>query len=201
VTIMILANDSYMGIFIPRDIQKRILQFMDGKLTFPYIRGDEIVGVFFLFGKDGRISSEIDILNAKDLAHSGMNQITKEVNLCNSMSNRTNFDFVREKYTRRALQISTELRNSSKKDIIEMRDRISGDPTILINCFAQHIAYYRQDYFFELLNPLRPAQIPEHLREKMELRMLLLGFNLENAQKLPFVNTLTPFFDWLSTMA
>jgi len=198
---MILANDSYMGIFMPRDIQNRILQFMYGKLTFPFIRGDEIVGVFFLFGKDGKISSEIDNLNAKDLAHNGMNQITKEVNLCNSMSNRTTFDFVRENYTRRALQISTELGNSSKKDIIKIQDRISGDPTILINCFAQHIAYYRQDYFFELLNPLRPAQIPEHLREKMELRMLLLGFNSKNVQNLPYINTLAPFFDWLSTIA
>ena len=200
-TIMILANDSYMGIFMPRDIQNRILQFMDEKLMFPFIRVDEIVGVFFLFGKDGKISSEIDILNAKDLAHNGMNQITKEVNLCNSMSNRTTFDFVRENYTRRALQISTELRNSSKNDSIKIRDRISGDPTILINCFAQHVAYYRQDYFFELLNPLRPAQIPEHLREKMELRMLLLGFNSKNVQNLPYVNTLAPFFDWLSTIA
>jgi hypothetical protein len=198
---MILANDSYMGIFMPRDIQHRILQFMDGKLMFPFIRDDEIVGVFFLFGKDGKISSKIDILNAKDLAHNGMNQITKEVNLCNSMSNRTTFDFVRENYTRRALQISTELRNSSKNDSIKIRDRISGDPTILINCFAQHVAYYRQDYFFELLNPLRPAQIPEHLREKMELRMLLLGFNSKNVQNLPYVNTLAPFFDWLSTIA
>jgi hypothetical protein len=198
---MILANDSYMGIFMPRDIQNRILQFMDGKLMFPFIRDDEIVGVFFLFGKDGKISSEIGILNAKDLAHNGMNQITKEVNLCNSMSNRTTFDFVRENYTRRALQISTELRNSSKNDSIKIRDRISGDPTILINCFAQHVAYYRQDYFFELLNPLRPAQIPEHLREKMELRMLLLGFNSKNVQNLPYVNTLAPFFDWLSTIA
>jgi hypothetical protein len=197
---MILTNDSYMGIFMPRDIQNRILQFMDGKLTFPFIRGDEIVGVFFLFGKDGKISNEIDILNAKDLARNGMNQITKEINLCNYMSNRITFDFVRENYTRRALQISSDLNNSSKRDGFRIRDRISGDPTILINCFAQHIAYYRQDYFFELLNPLRAAQIPEPLREKMELRMLLLGFNLKNVENLPYVSTLTPFFDWLSTI-
>lgn len=195
---MILVNDSYMGIFMPRDIQNRILQFMDGKLTFPFIRGDEIVGVFFLFGKDGKISTEIDILNAKDLARNGMNQITKEINLCNYMSNRITFDFVRENYTRRALQISSDLSYSSKRDGFKIRDRISGDPTILINCFAQHIAYYRQDYFFELLNPLRAAQIPEPLREKMELRMLLLGFNLKNVENLPYVSTLTPFFDWLS---
>ena len=84
-----------------------------------------------------------------------MNQITKEVKLCNSMPNRTTLDFVRENYTRRALQISTDLSNSSERDSSRIRDRISGDPTILINCFAQHIAYYRQDYFFELLNPLR----------------------------------------------
>jgi len=198
---MILANDSYMGIFMPHDVQSRILQFMDGKLTFPFIRDDEVIGVFFLFGKDGRISNKIDILNAKDLAHNGMDQISKEVKLCHSMSNRTTFDFVRENYTRRALQISTDMNKSLKRDSFNIRERISGDPTILINCFAQHIAYYRQDYFFELLNPLRAAQIPEHLREKMELRMLLLGFNTKNVENLPYSSTLTPFFDWLSTIA
>ena len=198
---MILSNDSYMGIFLPLDVQGRILQFMDGKLTFPFIRDDEIMGVFFLFGKDGRIRNSIDILNAKDLARNGMDQITKEVKLCHAMSNRTTFDFVRENYTRRALQISTDTNNSLKRDSFDIRDRISGDPTILISCFAQHIAYYRQDYFFELLNPLRPVQIPAHLRERMELRMLLLGFNTKNVENLPYNSTLVPFFDWLSTVA
>ena len=198
---MILSNDSYMGIFLPLDVQSRILQFMDGKLTFPFIRDDEVMGVFFLFGKDGRIRNSIDILNAKDLAHNGMDQITKEVKLCHAMSNRTTFDFVRENYTRRALQISTDTNNSLKRDSFDIRDRISGDPTILISCFAQHIAYYRQDYFFELLNPLRPVQIPAHLRERMELRMLLLGFNTKNVENLPYNSTLVPFFDWLSTVA
>lgn len=198
---MILSNDSYMGIFLPLDVQCRILQFMDGKLTFPIIRDDEVMGVFFLFGKDGRIRNSIDILNAKELARNGMDQITKEVKLCHAMSNRTTFDFVRENYTRRALQISTDTNNSLKRDSFDIRDRISGDPTILISCFAQHIAYYRQDYFFELLNPLRPAQIPAHLRERMELRMLLLGFNTKNVENLPYNSTLVPFFDWLSTIA
>lgn len=198
---MILSNDSYMGIFLPLDVQGRILQFIDGKLTFPFIRDDEVMGVFFLFGKDGRIRNSIDILNAKDLARNGMDQITKEVKLCHAMSNRTTFDFVRENYTRRALQISTDTNNSLKRDSFDIRDRISGDPTILISCFAQHIAYYRQDYFFELLNPLRPAQIPAHLRERMELRMLLLGFNTKNVENLPYNSTLVPFFDWLSTVA
>ncbi|MGB7633878.1 MAG: hypothetical protein WBL68_09140 [Nitrososphaeraceae archaeon] len=198
---MILSNDSYMGIFLPLDVQSRILQFMDGKLTFPFIRDDEVMGVFFLFGKDGRIRNSIDILNAKDLARNGMDQITKEVKLCHAISNRITFDFVRENYTRRALQISTDTNNSSKRDSFDIRDRISGDPTILISCFAQHIAYYRQDYFFELLNPLQPAQIPAHIRERMELRMLLLGFNTKNVENLPYNSTLVPFFDWLSTVA
>ena len=198
---MILSNDSYMGIFLPLDVQGRILQFIDGKLTFPFIRDNEVMGVFFLFGKDGRIRNSIDILNAKDLARNGMDQITKEVKLCHAISNRTTFDFVRENYTRRALQISTDINNSLKRDSFDIRERISGDPTILISCFAQHIAYYRQDYFFELLNPLRPAQIPAHLRERMELRMLLLGFNTKNVENLPYNSTLVPFFDWLSTVA
>lgn len=198
---MTLVNDSFMGLFMPRDIQGRILQFMDGKLMFPFVRNDEIVGVFFLFGKNGKITNKMDILSARDLARNGMNQITKEVNLFNSTSNRTTFDFVRENYTRRALQISTDLSKLSKRDSLSIRDRISGDPTILIYCFAQHIAYHRQDYFFELLNPLRAAQIPENLREKLESRMLLLGFNTKNLESLPYLTTLSPFVEWLSTIA
>jgi hypothetical protein len=198
---MTLVNDSFMGLFMPRDIQSRILQFMDGKLTFPFVCNDERVGVFFLFGKNGKITNKMDILSARDLARNGMNQITKEVNLCNSISNRTTFDFVRENYTRRALQISTDLSKLSKRDSLSIRDRISGDPTILIYCFAQHIAYHRQDYFFELLNPLRAAQIPENLREKLESRMLLLGFNTKNLESLPYLTTLSPFIEWLSTIA
>lgn len=198
---MTLVNDSFTGLFMPRDIQGRILQFMDGKLTFPFVRNDEIVGVFFLFGKNGKITNKVDILSARDLARNGMNQITKEVNLFNSTSNRTTFDFVRENYTRRALQISTDLSKLSKRDSFSIRDRISGDPTILIYCFAQHIAYHRQDYFFELLNPLRAAQIPENLREKLESRMLLLGFNTKNLESLPYLTTLSPFIEWLSTIA
>lgn len=198
---MSLVNDSFMGLFMPQEIQSRILQFMDGKLTFPFVRNDEIVGVFFLFGKNGKITNKLDILSARDLARNGMNQITKEVNLCNSISNRTTFDFVRENYTRRALQISTDLSKLSKRDSLSIRDRISGDPTILIYCFAQHIAYHRQDYFFELLNPLRAAQIPENLREKLESRMLLLGFNTKNLESLPYLTTLSPFIEWLSTIA
>ncbi|HZA43530.1 MAG TPA: hypothetical protein VE504_07240 [Nitrososphaeraceae archaeon] len=190
-----------MGLFMPQEIQSRILQFIDGKLTFPFVRNDEIVGVFFLFGKNGKITNKMDILSARDLARNGMNQITKEVNLCNSISNRTTFDFVRENYTRRALQISTDLSKLSKRDSLSIRDRISGDPTILIYCFAQHIAYHRQDYFFELLNPLRAAQIPENLREKLESRMLLLGFNTKNLESLPYLTTLSPFIEWLSTIA
>lgn len=198
---MSLVNDSFMGLFMPQEIQSRILQFIDGKLTFPFVRNDEIVGVFFLFGKNGKITNKMDILSARDLARNGMNQITKEVNLCNSISNRTTFDFVRENYTRRALQISTDLSKLSKRDSLSIRDRISGDPTILIYCFAQHIAYHRQDYFFELLNPLRAAQIPENLREKLESRMLLLGFNTKNLESLPYLTTLSPFIEWLSTIA
>lgn len=187
-----------MGMFMPPDIQSRVLDFVDGNLPFPFIREDELVGIFFLFGKDNKVSSEIEILSAKDLARKGMDQITREVRMCHNMSNRTVVEFIKENYTRRVLQISVELNNSLNKGDFNIRKRISGDPTILMNCFAQHIAHYRQDYFFELLNPFRSTQVPDHLREKLELRMLLLGFNTKNADSLPYPSTLVPFFDWLS---
>jgi hypothetical protein len=77
--------------------------------------------------------------------------------------------------------------------------RVAGDPTILSDCFAQHVAYHRQDFFFELFQPFRAEQLllPPALKNKLEGRMLLLGFNVKNRQSLPFKSSLDPFFEWM----
>jgi hypothetical protein len=78
-----------------------------------------------------------------------------------------------------------------------MDKRIATDPIILSSCFAQHIAYYAQDHFFELFGPLNENQIPTIIKKKLEERMLLLGFNVKDSKSLPVKNTLIPFINWI----
>ena len=49
--VLTVISDSYMGIFLPPDISKRISKFLDGDLDFPFVDKDEIMGVFFLLEK------------------------------------------------------------------------------------------------------------------------------------------------------
>ncbi len=53
-----VISDSYMGMFLPSDIYKRISKFLDGTLSFPFINKDEILGIFFLFGKNFGVKTQ-----------------------------------------------------------------------------------------------------------------------------------------------
>ena len=114
------------------------------------------------------------------------------------MPNKMDSNFTRENYIRRSLLISVELQQDSSFDWSKMNKRIAGDPSILSDCFAQHIAYYKQDYFFELFQPFDENQLPSSLRRKLEGRMLLVCFNAKDSKSLPFESTLVPFIEWIS---
>jgi hypothetical protein len=100
--------------------------------------------------------------------------------------------FTRENYTKRSLQIVVD--SGAQADVDR---RVAGDPTILSDCFAQHIAYHKQEFFFELFQPFKADQIPAALKGRLEGRLLLLGFNVKDRQSLPFKSSLQPFFEWM----
>ena len=194
---MVIVADSYMGMFLPEDIPYRITRFLSGNAAFPFIKEDEIMATFYLFGKDNGVNGDIEILAATDLTRRTIEQLSRNIRMLYDMPNKMNHDFIREIFTRRALQVSIEVQNDNSFKLSEMNKRIATDPTILTSCFEQHIAYHKQDYFFELFRPLKENQIPASLRKKLQGRMLLLGFNVEDSKSLPFKNTLTPFIDWM----
>ena len=195
---LVVVSDSYMGMFLPVDISSRIKQFLAGKREFPFIKQDEIAATFYMFGKDYGVKGQEEIQIAIDLAKRATAQLAKDIRMFYSMRNKMDSNFTRENYIRRSLQISIELQRDSSFDLSEMNNRISGDPIILSSCFAQHIAYYKQDYFFELFEPFKENQLPLSLRRRLEGRMLLVGFNVKDASSLPFKNTLVPFIEWIS---
>jgi hypothetical protein len=196
---MVVVTDSYMGIFTPVDIDSRITHFLEKKIEFPFIKKDEIIGIFYLFGKNHKVISDLEILSVKDIAKRTMEQRARNIKIFHEFEkNKLDSDFIREEYNNRILQISIEEQASSFSSK-HLSYRITRDPTILSNCFEQHIAYYKQDYFFDLFTqPLKKTEVPSNLVNKLEQRMLMLCYNVSDSSQLPDNNTIRPFFQWLN---
>ena len=194
---MVVVTDSYMGVFMPVDVDSRIKKFLEKKIEFPFIKKDEITGIFYLFGKYNKVISDLEILSVKNIAKRTMEQRARNIKIFSEYGkNKLDSDFIREEYNKRILQISIEEQASSSKHLIY---RITRDPTILSNCFEQHIAYYKQDYFFELFKqPLKKTEVPSNLINKLEQRMLMLCYNVSDSSQLPDNTTICPFFQWLN---
>jgi len=178
---------------MPPDISVRIKQFMAAKINFPLLGKDELLAVFYLFGKGYKVIGESEVSAASDLAKRTVEQVARDIRVYITMPQKMDARFTRENYTKRSLQIVVDS-GGGQPDVDR---RVAGDPTILSDCFAQHIAYYRQDFFFELFQPFKAEQLPQTLENKLEERMLLLGFNVKNAQLLPFKASLPAFFQWM----
>jgi hypothetical protein len=182
-----------MGIFLPHDISVRIKQFIAAKMDFPFLGRNELLAVFYLFGKDYEVIGESEVNAASDLAKRTVKQVASDIRLYIAMPQKMDAQITRENYTKRSLQIVVDTGGRQP----DVGRRVVGDPLILSDCFAQHVAYYRQDFFFELFQPLKAEQLPSALENKLVRRMLLLGFNVKNIQSLPFKSSLHAFFEWM----
>ncbi len=192
---MTIISDSYMGMFLPSDIYERISKFLSGSIDFPFIKEEEIMGIFFLFGKNYGIKSNTDILSVKDIIRRTIDQMKREVLLSKKIIE-SNIDLIKENYHRRILQIYSELDDFSY-DEYEITKRIARDPSILISCYSQHIANYKQNYFFEIFGPIKKNQIDIKLNSKFLERMVVLSYNCKHSEMLPF-NTFEPFSKWIT---
>ena len=188
-----------MGMFLPPDISVRIKQFMAAKVDFPFLGKHERLAVFYLFGKDHEVIGESEVNAASDLAKRTVEQVARDIRVYIAMPQKMEARFTRENYTKRSLQIVVDGSGGggSSSKLPELDRRVAGDPIILSDCFAQHVAYYRQNFFFELFPPLKAEQLPPALENKLEGRMLLLGFNVKNMQSLPFKSSFHAFFEWM----
>jgi len=196
----LIISDSYMGIFIPRDFSNRVLNFINGKSNLPFTQREEIIASFYIFGKDHKVNGELEITNVKDIARKTMEQVARQVRIYANNPIHMNQESLRENFNKRSMQIliDSNNNNSNKKINFDITKRISRDPTILSECYAWHLAYYKQDYFFKLFNPLRGTDLPSDLAEQLEGRMLMLGFNVKNSAKLTYDDPIVPFLHWLN---
>lgn len=191
-----------MGMFSPADISRRITMFIEGKIEFPFIKKEELIGAFFIFGKSNGIYGEDEILAATHLSKRTVMHLIRTVRVFHNSPNKMDSNFTKENYTKRVLEISIELQDNTTNthSTVERKKRIAGDPTILMHCFAQHIACHKHDQFFEIFQPLKENQLPVTLRSKLTGRMLLLGYNVKDSSSLPHKSTIFPFLMWLENL-
>jgi hypothetical protein len=189
-----------MGIFLPRDFPNKVLSFINGKNNLPLTQKDEIIASFYIFGKDHKVNGDLEITNVKDIARKTMEQLARQVRVLSSNPTSMNQELLRENFNKRSMQIliDSNIQNNNNAISFDITRRISRDPTILSDCYAWHIAYYEQDYFFKLFNPLRGTDLPPGLVGQLEGRMLMLGFNVKNSANLTYEDPIMPFLEWMN---
>lgn len=176
-----------MRIILPENISERMGEFLIGKINFPFVECHELMCILFLYAK----SSQVDN-NALDLATKTVNKFNLEIeSYRNSPKAKMNTEFMRSGYFQRELQIRTDVEESVQKE------RIINDPIMLSNCFVHHLSYYNQEFFFQIYGPLKRCELLKDLRNYLEGRTIMLGFNRRDEKSLPFQHPILPLFVWL----
>ena len=179
---------------LPEDISQRISVFLAGKQNFPFIHRNELICIFFLYGRKWKVNGEKEYKEAIDLADQTYRKISKDIKAYNRNPKAdTITEFARSNYINRGLQIIVE-RNS---DDINRQDRIFSDPSILSDCFARHVAYYDQEFFFHVYGPFRDSELTRDIHEPLLGRMVMIGYNRMDERSLPFSHPLMPLYIWI----
>ncbi|HWS19330.1 MAG TPA: hypothetical protein VN239_01460 [Nitrososphaera sp.] len=190
-----IVIDSYMAMILPDDIAERILGFISGKVNFPFVGSDELMCIMYLFGRNSKIGED-EIGEVSSLAQHTASQLGQEIDVyMNSPANKLETEYIRSKYINRELQLAVERKPQ------DFKKRIAGDPAIISDCFAHHVAYYKQDYFLELYGPLRDSQITSDIRSALALRMVMVCYNRKGAQETRLAHPLIPVYVWFKDQA
>ncbi len=187
---MIVA-DSHMTMVLPDDIASRIAEFIAGRRTFPFVGRGELMCMMYLYGKSGRVS-EKETEEVSGLAQRTASQLGQEIDIyVNSSASKLDPEYIRSKYINRQLQLAVE----------NKPDRIAGDPAIISDCFAQHVAFYRQEYFFELYGPLKDAELTSDIRPMLAGRMVMVCCNRKEVHEPGLAHSLIPVYVWFRDQA
>lgn len=189
---MTIISDSYMRMILPEDISYRLSEFIAGRQNFPFIRNDETICIFYLYGKKNGVRNNKEANEVISLAENTVVNLQRDIEAYNgSPTSKMDSQYLYSKLVNRELQIGVE----EKKHV--SKERILNDPVIVSDCFAQHVSYYNQEYFFHLYGPLREYDLINDVRKYLLGRMVMLGFNRKDEQSLPFQNAFIPLYVWI----
>jgi hypothetical protein len=190
-----IVTDSYMAMILPDNIEERISGFIAGKLAFPFVGSEELMCIMYLYGKNSKIS-ENEINEVSSLAQQTASRLGQEINIyLNSSSSKLDAEYIRSNYINRELQLAVERKSQ------DIKKRIAGDPVIISDCFVQHVAYYKQDYFLELYGPLKSSELTSDIRAALADRMLMVCYNRKGAQDTRLSHPLIPVYVWFRDQA
>jgi hypothetical protein len=161
---------------------------------FPFVKNSELICIFYLYGKNKplNITSRGELKEAFDLAERTVAKMSNDIKKYqNDRDKKLNSQFIREKYINRGLQIIVDKRADLTTD------RIVTDPSILSDCFAQHIALYDQDFFFEVYGPFERQHLIKDIENILIGRIVMVGYNRKNDNALPFKHALIPLYTWM----
>ena len=185
-----IVTDSHMAMILPDNIKERISEFIAGKRSFPFVGSEELMCIMYLYGKNSRIS-ENEIEEVSGLAQQTAYQLGQEIDIyMNSSQSKLDTEYIRSNYINRELQLAVERKSQ------DIKRRIAGDPAIIFNCFVQHVAYYKQDYFLELYGPLKNSQLTSDIRSALADRMIMVCYNRKGAQDTRLPHPLIPVYVW-----
>jgi hypothetical protein len=173
-----------MAMVLPDDIARRVADFMSGKASFPFIGRDEPMCLMYLYGKASGVKAE-QVEEAAGLAQRTASQMAIDIDsYANSSAGKLDSEYIRSKYLNRELQLAVE----------NKLGRLAGDPAILSDCFAQHVAHYRQDYFFGLYGPLKEGELVSDIRGALAGRMVMVCYNRKSTQDTGLAHPLIPVY-------
>ena len=177
---------------LPEDISNRLSEFIADRQNFPFIRNDELMCIFYLYGKKSGVRNDKEYSEVMNLAENTVIKLRRDIETYNDSPNlKWDSQFIRSKFINRELQVTIEEKKSVSKE------RILNDPVLISECFAQHVSYYNQEYFFQLYGPLREYDLINDVRKYLLGRMVMLGFNRKDEKSLPFQNAFIPVYIWI----
>lgn len=175
-----------MAMVLPDDISARITDFVAGRRGFPFIEKDEISCIMYLYGKNGGIR-ESEIQEASELAKRTAEQMSADIDRYCSSQAILESEFIRSRFVNRGLQLAVEKQLDG--------NRLAADPAMLSDCFAQHVAFYRQNYFFGLYGPLRETELTADIKPSLSGRMVMVCYNKKGELELDS-HPLIPVYVW-----
>lgn len=182
---MVVA-DSHMAMVLPDGIAGRIAEFVAGRRTFPFIERDELACVMYLYGRKDGVGEQAE--QAAELAQRTAGQASMEIDgYLNSSSGKLDSEYIRSRYVNRGLQLAVEKKPGA--------ERLASDPAVLSDCFAQHVAFYKQDYFFGLYGPLKENELTADIRPALLGRMVMVCYNRKSEKDLG-AHPLIPVYTW-----
>jgi hypothetical protein len=183
----LIVADSYMAMVLPDDIAARISEFVAGRRGFPFIEKDEIICLMYLYGKTAGVK-EGEIEEAAGLARRTSDQMSVDIERYkNSSQAKLDPEYIRSKFLNRGLQLAVEKKLAG--------DRLAGDPAVISDCFAQHVAFYKQDHFFGLYGPLKEGELTADIRPALLGRMVMVCYSKKGEHELGF-HPLIPVYVW-----